>query len=398
MRRAGRVIGALVALAAAFFATPALATARATSCLTRAAATPTCTLTGTVSGSYGNPSKTYALTWTGMLDLKERFVDPITHQADDRPVYAVVAPSEVTWQITGSDAGCTVSGGGTVNATQLVGDLQITGWNHAGQWVYSLGVGPLIPMSGPPTMPVTYSNCTGGGPSYTVDFSAAQGMIFGYNSYALNQPAANVQTDGRTFSGSILTQPGNQSWAWSVTGAAFADAYSEHAVTFIKREEALAKRCGHLICVYNDQTQNCTIGWGYLLHLGPCTRRDGRTRWTRQEAETKLRERLTSQEEPWVRGVSRAFGLNQCQFDALMSFAYNTSTASHGSLIRGLSGDPNSGVNYFQYAIPLRLMQYTKSYDRVTHKWVQLRALERRRAAEARQFEASVCPCAGSAF
>jgi GH24 family phage-related lysozyme (muramidase) len=152
-----------------------------------------------------------------------------------------------------------------------------------------------------------------------------------------------------------------------------------------------------LICAHDDQTHNCTIGWGYLLHKGPCTTTDHAIRWSRAKAERKLRERLANDDEPRVRALSNRVGFNQCQFDALMSFASNASTARWRQLTAGLSGDPNS-MDGFAFQVPLRLARFVKSYDPVKERWKTLPVLVRRRAEEAKQFQTTPCPCPGTAF
>lgn len=91
---------------------------------------------------------------------------------------------------------------------------------------------------------------------------------------------------------------------------------------------------------YNDPApgRHCTVGFGHLIHLGPCTLTDFLAVWvrgqasagrlTRPEAMALLSQRLAQRYEPPVRSLFRrgsalAGKFNQHRFDALVSFVYN---------------------------------------------------------------------------
>jgi len=77
--------------------------------------------------------------------------------------------------------------------------------------------------------------------------------------------------------------------------------------------------------LYNDPAGHCTIGYGHLLHLGPC---DGRTdELPYQDGITTAQGRaLLAEDVVRYEGFVELFvsvPLNQSQFDALVSFCYN---------------------------------------------------------------------------
>lgn len=100
---------------------------------------------------------------------------------------------------------------------------------------------------------------------------------------------------------------------------------SDRGVAFIKSFE------GFYPAPYNDGadgTGNCTIGYGTLLHLGPCTAAD-RRRWgliSKQKADELFRRELREHEAAVKRLVK--VPLTQGQYDALVSFSYNVGTGA----------------------------------------------------------------------
>jgi lysozyme len=120
---------------------------------------------------------------------------------------------------------------------------------------------------------------------------------------------------------------------------------------FIARFEGFR---GHL---YNDPAGHCTIGYGHLVHLGPCNGteppgwKDG---ITQQEALDLLRRDAGSPAAAINRSVR--VPLNQSQFDALTSFTYNVGNGAFAgsTLLRKLNiGDYGS--------VPSELMRWVKA-------------------------------------
>lgn len=89
---------------------------------------------------------------------------------------------------------------------------------------------------------------------------------------------------------------------------------SEAGIAFIAQFEGFSP------VAYDDPAGNCTLGYGELLHLGPCTDADRTV--TLSEAEGL--ERLRTKAEPYGDAVARTTRpLNQNEFDALSSLCYN---------------------------------------------------------------------------
>jgi RHS repeat-associated protein len=72
---------------------------------------------------------------------------------------------------------------------------------------------------------------------------------------------------------------------------------------------------------YNDSRNNCTIGFGHLIHLGPCTVTETQMRIGPQVAADLFNQDLEST----VQGLNQALSVptTQGQFDALVSLGYN---------------------------------------------------------------------------
>lgn len=99
--------------------------------------------------------------------------------------------------------------------------------------------------------------------------------------------------------------------------------------------------------VYNDPAGHCTIGYGTLLHLGNCTSAD-KKKWkdgiSREKALDMLKEEADK-----AGSVVRDYvevPLNQNQFDALVSFAYNCGVGAFMSstLLRKLNNGDYASV------------------------------------------------------
>jgi lysozyme len=128
--------------------------------------------------------------------------------------------------------------------------------------------------------------------------------------------------------------------------------------------------------LYNDAAGNCTIGYGHLVHSGPCNGSEPaefKRGLSQQEAEELLRRDAQTAADAVRRFVH--VPLDQAQFDALVSFVYNLGAgAFEGStLLRDLNARDYA-------AVPGQLEEWTHAGGRV------LPGLVARRQAEARLF------------
>ena len=129
---------------------------------------------------------------------------------------------------------------------------------------------------------------------------------------------------------------------------------------------------------YNDLANHCTIGYGHLIHRGPCTSAD-RSSWGTISRERGLA-LLRSDAGVAVNGVRTslpATPLHQHEFDALVSFTYNIGTQgfSSSSVRRDLSAQP---PNYG--AVPNDLLLWVRAGSSPSC------GLHRRRVNEGRLF------------
>ena len=86
---------------------------------------------------------------------------------------------------------------------------------------------------------------------------------------------------------------------------------------------ALRQREQVTLRYYNDVANNCTYGVGTLVHHGPCTAEELRRTVTIADVNAQLAARVRSAEAT-VRQHVRNHQLTQDQFDALVSFTFNT--------------------------------------------------------------------------
>jgi lysozyme len=91
---------------------------------------------------------------------------------------------------------------------------------------------------------------------------------------------------------------------------------------------ALRHREHAVLHYYNDIANNCTFGVGTLAHHGSCTDEELRRRVTAADVNTQLNAHVRTVEAA-VRRQVHDHELTQEQFDALVSFTYNT--GSHGA-------------------------------------------------------------------
>lgn len=135
--------------------------------------------------------------------------------------------------------------------------------------------------------------------------------------------------------------------------------------------------------LYEDVADNATIGYGHLVHAGPITAADRSGPYgkgiTKQQGLALLKQDVESKAQA-VRSCVTV-KLNQGQFDALVSFAYNVGAGNlrSSTLLKKLNaGDYAGAANEFA--------NWTKAGGKV------LTGLQRRRAAEAAMFRGQGSP------
>jgi len=131
-------------------------------------------------------------------------------------------------------------------------------------------------------------------------------------------------------------------------------------------------RPGHFKAYY-DPVNVLTIGWGHTNHHLP--RFDAATVWSQAQCDSVLAGDMKTFEDH-VNRLAKV-DLKQCEFDALVSWAFNTGGPATASLWRQLNAGQKD-------AIPANLAQWNKAGGRV------LNGLTRRRKAEGLLFQGKI--------
>jgi GH24 family phage-related lysozyme (muramidase) len=134
--------------------------------------------------------------------------------------------------------------------------------------------------------------------------------------------------------------------------------------------------------LYNDPVGHCTIGYGTRLHSGSCDGRQSEQPYLNGITEEKAAELLLQRAGEFEKIIREqvSVALNQNQFDALVSFAYDIGPGAFkkSTLVRLL--------NQGDYAsVPLEMKKWIKA--RHNGSLVDLPGLAQRRQAEAELFE-----------
>jgi lysozyme len=118
---------------------------------------------------------------------------------------------------------------------------------------------------------------------------------------------------------------------------------------------ALRLREGAVLRYYNDAANHCTYGVGTLAHHGPCTPDELRHPVSIADVDLQLATRVRSAEQA-VRQQVRTHQLTQAQFDALVSFTFNTGATGVRTTLdaanRGASREVATQMNNNVYVHP----------------------------------------------
>jgi GH24 family phage-related lysozyme (muramidase) len=208
--------------------------------------------------------------------------------------------------------------------------------------------------------------------------------------YASGNGKAITTPDMQDFSGT-LDYGASQHWSWALKGDSGTRTrkISKNGLLAIQQEEGLPgckPKSRGAVCAYEDEFGYCTIGYGHLLGKHKCSAAERKLHWTRDQAEKQLPIDLDKRFEPQVRAVG--VPLTQCQYDALVSFAYNVSAKSWKQLLPYLTAARLAEV-------PTRLGGFIGGHDSKKKKYQVSAALIGRRAREAAVFQHAPCSCDG---
>ncbi len=117
---------------------------------------------------------------------------------------------------------------------------------------------------------------------------------------------------------------------------------SDAGLQFIARHEGLRTS------LYNDPAGHCTVGYGHLVHSGNCDARSSESEFTGGITQERALEILRA-DAAGAAGAVRSkvtAALNQCQFDALVSFVFNIGAGAFASstLLRRLNAGEYDAV------------------------------------------------------
>lgn len=152
---------------------------------------------------------------------------------------------------------------------------------------------------------------------------------------------------------------------------------SADGMTALRQREAVTLR------YYSDSANNCTFGIGTLAHLGPCTAEELQRPVILLEVNAQFAIRVRDAEKT-VRRHVRNHQLSQTQFDALVSFTYNSgSTGAIATLNAANRGQLNEVVRHINNYV------YIHPRDRHGRRLapIKSRGLVNRRREEAAPFQ-----------
>lgn len=347
-------------------------------------ACPPETITGDISATAARDGTT----WSGTVTYTLREKDPVTGFADSTPTYALT-DANLNWTVNSASGGCTSSGSGQLTLAQLDGSLTMderelpagfTAPPGAGAFHYNAAIA-LTRSATLPTYTVTCPPPPDGSGTRQEPISSREsiGTSVLYISLTQGNPVTNILTDLNTFTGTLGGAAYVATWTWNLKGGVKpATKISDRGLTFIEREE------GYRGKAYNDELGYCTIGYGTLLTpKHQCNAKDRKLKLTKAQAAERLRTDLEKKFEPLVR--ARKLQFTQCQYDALVSFAYNVSADSWGSLSKKWLTQPKLPK------VSAQLLRYNKGKDTKTGKFRVVKAVDQRRKREAAMFDR--CPC-----
>ena len=129
---------------------------------------------------------------------------------------------------------------------------------------------------------------------------------------------------------------------------------TDRIVAFIKSEE------GYKHSPYIDTTGNCTVGIGHKLHSDVCTPDELNAYYSDEEileffqndlklAEKYVRAMFQTLDDEYP-GEGNPFPITQAQYDALVSFTFNTGAGRLINLVRGTIQPDTGTFNYDEFA------------------------------------------------
>lgn len=149
---------------------------------------------------------------------------------------------------------------------------------------------------------------------------------------------------------------------------------------------ALRQREGAVLRYYNDAANNCTYGVGALVHFGACSEDELKRPVTIADVNSQLAARVMAVEMA-VRHKVKDKPLTQAQFDALVSFTFNTGSGGARHVLEAANrGAVQDVVTQMKHAV------YIHPRDAHGHRRapIRLQGLVNRRNEESAPFQSAL--------
>ena len=155
--------------------------------------------------------------------------------------------------------------------------------------------------------------------------------------------------------------------------------------------EGLGGQPGNAGGAYNDSADNCTVGIGTLVHYGPCTAEElsRPANAAQNQADFDARVRVA---EDAVRANVNTRALNQNQFDALVSGAYNSGRGMAQVYTHANDGDDVGAMDQMRRNV---LIHRHDAQGNAIGRPIVSRGLVNRRAGEIADYNRPVAPSVG---
>ena len=177
----------------------------------------------------------------------------------------------------------------------------------------------------------------------------------------------------------------------TTTGANDGMTVSAAGTAALSRREGVGGAPGNAGGAYTDSADNCTVGVGIKVHQGPCTAVELAQRADDKANATKFNDGIRDAEGRIKRLVLNR-QLNQNQFDALVSVAFNSGAGVNPAL---READNNNDVGVVVVLRGLVLIHHRDAKGNIVGKAEVSVGLVHRRAGEIAQYGAPVVPAAG---
>ena len=190
----------------------------------------------------------------------------------------------------------------------------------------------------------------------------------------------------------MARQPQQQRSAAPPPGANAAMSMSAAGRAALAVREGQGGQPGNEGGAYNDSADNCTVGIGTLVHYGPCTPAELSRPANPAKNQADFDARVKTGEVA-VRANVNARTLNQNQYDALVSGAYNSGRGMAQVYTHANNGDDVGAIDQMRRNA---LIHRHDAQGHAVGPAIVSRGLVNRRASEIAQYNRPVAPAVGA--